>query len=183
MGLKMPGSMIKLMPYMKDPELRKAQNRLGEIMRKKEIRNGIVAIKALSNKIARETFMFSNTVKIMVLVLAICACGAAAQADEVLDAINEAIEAYNEKIYTEAVESLEYAKQLIQQMTSERLMTFLPEPMEGWQGKIAEPGHDRRFISYREGILEARQRKRRPKAHHVEYYGRFSDFPGNDGDV
>ena len=35
MGLKMAGSMMKLMPYMRDPEVRKAQNRLGAIMMKK----------------------------------------------------------------------------------------------------------------------------------------------------
>ncbi len=82
--------------------------------------------------------MFGNTLKIAALVLAICVCGGVAQADDVLEAINEATEAYNEKAYTEAVESLEYAKQLIRQMTSEGLMTFLPEPMEGWQGKEAK---------------------------------------------
>ena len=35
MGLKMAGSMMKLMPYMMDPEVQKAQNRLGTIMAKK----------------------------------------------------------------------------------------------------------------------------------------------------
>lgn len=82
--------------------------------------------------------MFGNAAKIAVLVLAISVCGGEAKADEILDAINEATEAYNEKAYTEAVESLEYAKQLILQMSSEGLTSFLPEPMDGWEGKEAK---------------------------------------------
>ena len=70
--------------------------------------------------------------KILVLVLAAFVCSNAVYADDVLEAIQEATEAYNEKAYTEAVESLEYAKQLIQQLTSEGLKTFLPKPLEGW---------------------------------------------------
>ncbi len=82
--------------------------------------------------------MYSKFVKRVVVVVAICVFGGVAQADEVLDTLKEATEAYSEKAYTEAVESLEYAKQLILQMTSEELMAFLPEPMEGWQGKQAK---------------------------------------------
>ena len=59
-------------------------------------------------------------------------------ADEILDSINEAIEAYKEKEYAEAAESLEYAKQLIQQMRSENMMKFLPEALPGWESKTAE---------------------------------------------
>ncbi len=74
----------------------------------------------------------------MVMILSVCLLERAVQADEVLESIQEASEAYNEKAYSEAVESLEYAKQLILQMSSEGLMTFLPAPMEGWQGKEAK---------------------------------------------
>ena len=35
MGQKMVGSMMKLMPYMTDPEVQKAQKRMGEVMVKK----------------------------------------------------------------------------------------------------------------------------------------------------
>ena len=45
-----------------------------------------------------------------------------AYADEILEAMNEAIEAYKEKEYVEAAESLDYAKQLIQQLRSEAIM-------------------------------------------------------------
>ena len=59
-------------------------------------------------------------------------------ADEILDSINEAIEAYNEKEYAEAAESLDYAKQLIQQLRSENIMKFLPEALPGWESKTAQ---------------------------------------------
>ena len=59
-------------------------------------------------------------------------------ADEILDAMNEAIEAYNEKEYAEAAESLDYAKQLILQMRSENIMKVLPEPLPGWESKTAQ---------------------------------------------
>jgi hypothetical protein len=59
-------------------------------------------------------------------------------ADEILDAMNEAIEAYKEKEYGEAAESLDYAKQLIQQLRSEVIMKFLPEALPGWESKTAQ---------------------------------------------
>jgi hypothetical protein len=59
-------------------------------------------------------------------------------ADEILDTMNEAIEAYKEKAYGEAAESLDYAKQLIQQLRSEGIMKFLPEALPGWESKTAQ---------------------------------------------
>ena len=85
-----------------------------------------------------EAFMFTKQMKILVLVLGTFLCSGTAYADDVLEAIQEATEAYNEKAYTEAVESLEYAKQLIQQLTSEGLKNFLPKPLEGWKAKEAK---------------------------------------------
>ena len=82
--------------------------------------------------------MFAKQIKITVLMLAVLIGCGAAYADEVSEAIQEAAEAYNEKAYTEAVESLDYAKQLILQMTSEGLKNFLPEPLEGWKAKEAK---------------------------------------------
>ena len=61
-----------------------------------------------------------------------------AAADEILNAMNEAIEAYKEKEYGEAAESLDYAKQLIQQLRTERIMKFLPEALPGWESKTAQ---------------------------------------------
>lgn len=82
--------------------------------------------------------MYAKETRILVLVLAAFICSGVAHADDVLEAIQEATEAYGEKAYTEAAESLEYAKQLIQQLTSEGLMNFLPEPLEGWKAKEAK---------------------------------------------
>lgn len=76
--------------------------------------------------------------QILILALAAFVCSGVANADDVLEAIQEATEAYSEKAYTEAVESLEYAKQLIQQLTSEGLMNFLSDPLEGWKAKEAK---------------------------------------------
>ena len=59
-------------------------------------------------------------------------------ADEILEAMNEAIEAYKEQEYAEATESLDYAKQLIQQLRSEGIMKFLPEALPGWESKTAK---------------------------------------------
>jgi hypothetical protein len=82
--------------------------------------------------------MFVKYLKILVLVMVVFICGGKAYADEVLEAIQEATEAYKEKAYTEAAESLEYAKQLIQQLTSEGLKNFLPQPLAGWSAKEAK---------------------------------------------
>jgi hypothetical protein len=59
-------------------------------------------------------------------------------ADEILEAMTEAIEAYKEKEYGEAAESLDYAKQLIQQLRTENIMKFLPEALPGWESKAAQ---------------------------------------------
>lgn len=58
-------------------------------------------------------------------------------ADDVMDSINEGIEAYKEGAYKDAVESLNYASQLIQQMKGENLTSYLPEPLEGWTAQTA----------------------------------------------
>jgi len=54
-------------------------------------------------------------------------------ADEILESLKEAEDAYNDKAYSEALEAIDYAKQLILQMSSENMATFLPEPPDGWQ--------------------------------------------------
>jgi hypothetical protein len=79
--------------------------------------------------------MVSRFMAIVVLVMSLVFWGNTAFADEVLEAITEAQEAYSEKEYQEAIESLEYARQLIQQMSSEGMMVFLPQPLEGWKAQ------------------------------------------------
>ena len=56
-------------------------------------------------------------------------------ADDVTDSINEAQDYYESGEYSSAVDSLNYASQLIQQKKSENLKSFLPEPLEGWTSK------------------------------------------------
>jgi len=53
-------------------------------------------------------------------------------ADEVTDTIDEAVKLYNEGAYSDSVESLNYASQLIQQKKGGSLAELLPEPMDGW---------------------------------------------------
>jgi len=58
-------------------------------------------------------------------------------ADDVTDSINEALEYYKEGAYTDAVGSLNYASQLIQQKKGEKLESFLPKPLDGWKAEDA----------------------------------------------
>ena len=82
--------------------------------------------------------MWKRLLILPVLLIVISWGSTPAYADEILDSINEAIEAYNEKEYAEAAESLDYAKQLILQMRSENIMKVLPEPLPGWESKTAQ---------------------------------------------
>lgn len=61
----------------------------------------------------------------------------AAFADDVTDSINEALKAYAEKSYSEAVEDLNYAVQLINQKKSGALTQFLPKALDGWSADTA----------------------------------------------
>lgn len=58
-------------------------------------------------------------------------------ADNVSDSINEALQYYDKQQYSNAIESLNYASQLIQQKKAETLTAFLPEPLDGWEAEKA----------------------------------------------
>ncbi len=73
-----------------------------------------------------------------VLTVVLMAISIPALADDVTDSIDEALDYYKNGEYTDAVDSLNYASQLIQQKKSENLTTFLPEPLEGWTSKEPE---------------------------------------------
>lgn len=60
-----------------------------------------------------------------------------ASADDVTDSINEALQAYNQGDFGHAVDSLNYASQLIQQKKGEGLAAILPEPLSGWNAEDA----------------------------------------------
>lgn len=56
-----------------------------------------------------------------------------AYGDEVTDAINEALQSYKDRKFSDAMGSLNYAAQLIGQKKGGDLQAFLPEPLGGWQ--------------------------------------------------
>ena len=68
---------------------------------------------------------------ILLVVLASLATGAVA--DDVMDWINDGIEAYKSEDYSEAITNLEYAAQLIRQMKGDALTDVMPEPLSGWK--------------------------------------------------
>ncbi len=67
------------------------------------------------------------------LVVGVGLCCAQVQADEVSDAIREALQAYQSGDYSMAVSNLNYATQLVQQLKSDQLATVAPPPLQGWQ--------------------------------------------------
>jgi|SRR5690625_1572037 len=59
--------------------------------------------------------------------------GLPAQADEVEESIDAALEAYRAGDIKNAREELEFASQLLSQMKAAGLRAFLPEPLPGWE--------------------------------------------------
>ena len=59
-------------------------------------------------------------------------------ADDVTDSINEALKQYNNGEFADAVQSLDYASQLIRQKKGGQLEAFLPEPIPGWKAEDAK---------------------------------------------
>jgi len=72
-----------------------------------------------------------------VLGLPIMLAWQAAAADDVLETIQEGVQLYQEGDFSEAINSLNYAVQLIQQMKGATLTSFLPEPRPGWSAEEA----------------------------------------------
>ncbi|MDO3384756.1 hypothetical protein QWI17_02765 [Gilvimarinus sp. SDUM040013] len=63
---------------------------------------------------------------------------AASLADEVTDAVDEAISAYKDGQLTEAVSQLDYAAGLIRQQKAEGILAVFPDPLSGWSAEDAE---------------------------------------------
>jgi len=79
--------------------------------------------------------------------IAICAAGvlasvgSMAHADEVEDAIKEALESYQAQDYVMAKQSLSMATQLINQLNAKALGQLLPEALAGWKaGEVSDDG-------------------------------------------
>jgi len=81
-----------------------------------------------------------NLLKILISVFAamLLTVPATVYADDVTDSINEALDAYKEGEYSVAVDSLNYASQLINQKKGDSLSTLLPEPLDGWSAKSSK---------------------------------------------
>lgn len=74
---------------------------------------------------------------LIVLTLFFAAWTTCLHADEVTDTISEALENYKAGHYSDAVASLNYASQLIQQKKGEDLKALLPETLKGWSAEEA----------------------------------------------
>lgn len=59
-------------------------------------------------------------------------------ADDVTDSISEALKQYNNGELADAVQSLDYASQLIRQKKGGQLEAYLPEPIPGWKAEAAK---------------------------------------------
>lgn len=60
-----------------------------------------------------------------------------ALADEVTDTLSSALQAYEDGDIAYAVEELDYAKQLLNEMNTQELAGFLPEAPAGWTREIS----------------------------------------------
>ncbi len=80
---------------------------------------------SMSTMIVAATLLFVSVVSSPVL------------ADDVTDTINEALKQYGNGQLTDAVQSLDYASQLIRQKKGVELEAFLPEPISGWNAEDA----------------------------------------------
>ncbi|MFQ5567543.1 MAG: hypothetical protein ACE5EU_14415, partial [Paracoccaceae bacterium] len=72
--------------------------------------------------------------------LAIAALSLPAQADEIEDSLQMALEAYQAGDINAAKEEIDYAAQLIAQMKAAGLSGFLPEALPGWTRAEADQG-------------------------------------------
>lgn len=73
-----------------------------------------------------------NKIKTSVLSGVFLVFSSTGYADDVTDSIGEGLQHYNNNEYSEAVKSLNYASQLIQQKKGKSLESLLPEPLSGW---------------------------------------------------
>lgn len=83
-------------------------------------------------------------------------------ADEITDSIEEAMEYYKDGNHVEAVNSLDYASQLIRQKRSGKLEALLPEPLSGWlaedvKSQAAGPG-------YLGGMISAKRKYKKDRS-------------------
>ena len=84
--------------------------------------------------------MVNITIKHLAAVIAVSlfiTTAATALADDVTDSVNEALQLYQDGKFTEAVNSLNYASQLIQQKKGASLESVMPAALSGWTAEEA----------------------------------------------
>ena len=77
-------------------------------------------------------YLSTNKLRVSGLFLIFMMCPVSVYADDVEESIKEALQSYKKGEYKDAVDSLNYASQIIQQKRGSSLESFLPEPLKGW---------------------------------------------------
>jgi len=83
-----------------------------------------------------DQFIFQSRVFLIALFCSMIFAGLA-YGDEVTDAVNEALQSYQDGKYSDAMTSLNYASQLIGQKKGGDLQSLLPQPLDGWKAEEA----------------------------------------------
>jgi hypothetical protein len=81
--------------------------------------------------------LYSNKLMLAGAFLVLMSFSFSGYADDIEDSIKEGLQYYKSGEYKDAVESLNYATQLIQQKKGKGLESFLPEPLKGWTAQKA----------------------------------------------
>jgi hypothetical protein len=79
-----------------------------------------------------------SAISITAAVLFMAAVSSRVIADDVTDSVNEALKQYSNGELADAVQSLDYAAQLIRQKKGGQLEAFLPKPIAGWKAEDAK---------------------------------------------
>lgn len=69
---------------------------------------------------------------------ALLACAGTAQADDIKEALEEALKAYNQGDMSGTKENLGYATQLLNEKSADALTKALPAPLPGWEADEAQ---------------------------------------------
>jgi hypothetical protein len=78
-----------------------------------------------------------STVTVAAVFLFMSVVSSPVLADDVTDSITEALKQYKNGEFADAVQSLDYASQLIRQKKGGQLEAFLPTPIPGWKAEDA----------------------------------------------
>jgi len=84
------------------------------------------------------SYFRNNKLKVNVISIVLLVFSSALSADDITNSINEGLQSYKKGEYSSAVESLNYASQLIQQKKGKGLESFLPKPLSGWTAQEAK---------------------------------------------